>query len=126
MVVGQNARPAICHPCDPGAVGESQPAVSSVNTRRLVHLSLLVLVVSHLVRAEHPPFHHRCKMGNFLAACCQPSGKEKNSTYIVTGENNNPHTPFTDRKGKDNLSVSISIGDCSDPIKDVKGTVKGL
>jgi len=37
-------------------------------------------------------------MGNFLTACCQPK----------------------DRKGKDNLSVSISIGDCSDPIKDIK------
>jgi len=37
-------------------------------------------------------------MGNFLTACCQPS----------------------DREGKDNLSVSISIGECSEPIKDIK------
>merc|ERR1712062_681218 len=40
------------------------------------------------------------KMGNFLTDCCQPSGS----------------------KGKDNLSVSISSGDCSDPIKDIKET----
>ena len=57
-------------------------------------------------------------MGNFLTACCQPSGKElPTPTSILTIIKQ----PFTDREGKDNLSVSISIGECSEPIKDVKG-----
>merc|ERR1711874_781394 len=78
-----------------------RPAGGNVKTRRLLR--------SYTLKYSQSPSHYSAsvslspasihyKMGNFLTACCQPS----------------------DREGKDNLSVSISIGECSEPIKDIK------